>query len=136
MEREPGPELTPRKYWLTPDEDQPGLAAFTQARDGLKAVVGVLLGLALPMIVMVSLGPRDAAWYYGLALIVVVLFAAGSFAAIIHAQAGPSSGIWTVDKNGWPVKFVAKKPPEHLRRDRGLTREAFVDSARTLNSKG
>lgn len=120
----PGPELTPLKYWPAQRPSDADLGLFITRRDDLRRVAGMQAALAV-WLGVVSLVLRD------LFVLSVTAFAAASAAAFYvgaRRMDVPPSGVWRVDAQGYPVSHVAAKPPPHLRRDRGLTRSAFVES--------
>lgn len=124
---QPGPELTPQKYWVKPEGEEPGVAMFITDRDRLLVwIVALAAPLAIAVVLMV-VGPA----LFGIALaLFILLIGAGMLVARTKTEA-PPSGLWAVDEEGWPVRFIARKPPPELRRDRGFDREAFVRSVRS-----
>lgn len=59
--------------------------------------------------------------------------ALGAAAIFIWAMAAPSppGGIYEVDESGEPVEYLGKRPPLELRKARGVTYEAFLESVKS-----
>ena len=93
-----------RMYWLMISLGPLGPAILALTRPGSRTVGFIVLG-------------------------VMALLAAGIFIWAMSAPA-PPGGFYEVDATGEPVEYLGKKPPYELRKTRGITYEAFVESVR------
>ena len=50
---------------------------------------------------------------------------------LLRGDLGAPGGVWEVDQQGYPVRFIAKRPPPDLAADRGVTHAAFIQSVRS-----
>ena len=64
----------------------------------------------------------------------MALAAAGIFLWAMAAPA-PPGGIYEVDENGEPVEYLGKRPPLELRKARGVTYAAFVESVKARGQR-
>lgn len=123
----PGPELTPVKYWPSASRDHPDLGLFITRRDYFKRIAGIEVALAVPMVVLAVASNNPARPFVaGVAFFALAMGAA--FWAIAKRMDVPPSGVWQVDEQGYPRTFVAPKASGQSRKDRGVTRAAFIES--------
>ena len=83
--------------------------------------------LAVPAVILAVVSNNPARPFaVGVALLALAV-GAGFWTAAKRMDL-PPSGVWEVDEQGYAIRYVAPKPSEQLRKDRGVTRAAFMAS--------
>ena len=125
----PGPELTPVTYWPARQAGEPDLGLFSTSRQQLLLAgwSALLTGMTMGTFAVTVDGGTEwilvALALFSLLLSMVCLVAWGR-------RRVPPSGVWQVDERGYPTEYVGQRRDPHLRKDRGVTREAFLESVR------
>ena len=111
------------RYWPALN---PGGRNYAQGRSLRLRRLVLLAPLSGPLAVATYTAIRPSTRSTGLIVlaVVAVLFLAVIVAAI--RSPAPPSGIYEVDDAGEPLEYLGPRPPLELRRNRGMTYDAFV----------
>ena len=111
------------RYWPALN---PGGRNYAQGRSQRLRRLILLAPMGGPLAAAVYAATRPSTRTPGLIVLAVVV--ALMLAIIVAAMLSPNppSGIYEVDDNGEPLEFIGTRPPVELRRNRGMTYEAFV----------
>lgn len=124
-QRLPGLEFD--RYWPA---RHPGATDYAQGRSlRVRRFYWLMIALG-PMIPAVLAVIRPSTRSAGMIFLGVLLLAAAGLFVWAMAAPAPPGGIYEVDENGEPVEYLGKKPPLELRKTRGVTYDAFIQSVK------
>ena len=116
------------RYWPA---RHPGATDYAQGRSLRVRRLYWLMALLGPLgPVILALTRTSTRTVGGLALVVLLLAAAGIFLWAMSAPA-PPGGVYEIDEQGEPLEYLGKQLPLELRKIRGVTFEAFQASVKS-----
>lgn len=89
---------------------------------------------------MATLGPigpavlamtRESTRNVGTIILGVIVAASAAIFVWAMSAPAPPGGIYEIDERGEPVEYLGKNPPLELRKTKGVTYEAFVESVKS-----
>ena len=116
-------------YWPARQAGDPDLGLFTTSRQQL------LLAGWSALLTGMTMGTLTVTVDGGTEWILVALAAFSLLLSMVCLVAWtrrrePPSGVWQVDERGFPTEYIGARRQQELRKDRGVTREAFLESVR------